>query len=151
MKRLMFKVTAASLAFLIGVAAAALWLLHRDAPREDRTPAPLPYCEVARQPGLYHDQVIRVRAKLSFGSGGMYVVEDCDPVSALSSLVEIDGSGGTLPKGVNYVDEMLTGRTEVEIRKVDAVITGRFNGEFSNGCHLPAYHIAARSIEVMTP
>jgi hypothetical protein len=151
MNRTTVKITAALLTFIIGVAAAALWLVSPRSPEEDTTPAPLPYCEVARNPGQYHDQVIRVRATLSFGSGGMYVVDDCDPVSALSSLVEIDGSEGTFPKARNYVDEMLTDQTEVQIRKVEVIITGRFNGEFSNGCHLPSYHIAAQNIQVVSP
>jgi len=151
MNRAMVKVMAALLTFIVGVAAAALWLVNRSSPKVDTTPAPLPYCEVARNPGQYHGQVIRVRATLSFGSGGMYIVEDCDPVSSLSSLVEIDGSGDAFPKARNYVDEMLTDQTEVQIRKVNAIITGRFNGEFSNGCHLPAYHIAAQNIQVVSP
>jgi hypothetical protein len=151
MNRTMVKVTAAALTFMIGVAAAALWLVNRSSPKEDTTPAPLAYCEVARNPGRFHGQVIRLRATLSFGSGGMYVVGECDPVSALSSLVEIVGSEGTFPKARNYVDEMLTDQTEVQIRKVDVIITGRFNGEFSTGCHLPAYHIAAQNIQVVSP
>jgi len=41
-----------------------------------------PYREVARNGEWYHHKIIRVRAMLIFGSGGMYVFEDCDPVYA---------------------------------------------------------------------
>ena len=151
MKRLTVKIAVALLTFIVGVTTAVFWFAYRNSSKKDSTLQPLPYCEVARNPEHYHGQVIRVRATLSFGSGGMYIVEDCDPVSALASLVEIEGSGGTFPKAGNYVDEMLTDQKEVQIKKVDAVIVGRFNGEFSRGCYAPAYHIAAQNIQVVSP
>src|SRR5688572_27624283 len=98
MKKLTIKVLIALLTFIIGVGAVMSWFLLGKNPVKESGPQPLPYCEVARNPELYHGKVIRVRATLSFGSGGMYVVEDCDPVSALASLVELEGSEGSRPK-----------------------------------------------------
>jgi hypothetical protein len=127
------------------------WFLFKKNPAKESGPQPLPYCEVARNPELHNGKVIRVRATLSFGSGGMYVIEDCDPVSALASLVELEGSEQAGPKARNYVDEMLTDQTEFQVKKIDTIIVGRFDGEFSTGCWLPKYRIAATSIEKVSP
>ena len=144
MKKPTSKILSALLTFIIGLGSATSWLPFGN-------PQTQSYCEVARNPKRYHGKIIRVRAMLSFGSGGMYVAEDCDPVLALASLVEFEGSEHTAPRAHNYVDEMLTDQAEVEIKKIDTIIVGRFNGEFSRGCRLPAYRIAATSIEKASP
>jgi hypothetical protein len=151
MKWLTVKVLVAVLTFLIGISAATSWFFFGKNRNKESAPQPLPYCEVARNPDLYHGKVISVRATLSFGSGGMYVVEDCDPVSALASLVELEGSEGVSSKASNYVDEMLTDQTEFQVKKIDAIIVGRFDGENSRGCWAPKYRIAATSIQRVSP
>ena len=161
MTQLTIKVLIALLTFTVGVGAVTSWLMLRKGAPKESSPQPLPskefnlqplpYCEVARHPGLYHGKVVRVRATLSFGSDGMYVFEDCDPVSALASLVELEDSEGAEPKARNYVDEMLTDQAEFQVRKIDSIIVGRFDGEFSTGCWLPKYRIAATSIEKVSP
>jgi hypothetical protein len=151
MTKLTIKVLIALLTFTVGVGAVTSWLMFRKSAPKDSSPQPLPYCEVARNPGLYHGKVISIRATLSFGSDGMYVFEKCDPVSALASLVELEDSEGAGPKARNYVDEMLTDQTEFQVKKIDSIIVGRFDGEFSKGCWLPKYRIAATSIERVSP
>ncbi len=106
----------------------------------------LPYCEIARNAERYHGETIRARATLIFGSDGMYVIEDCDPVSALASLVEFDGSNASRLRR-NYVDEVLVPGHEARINKVDAIITGRFDAQFSPGCWVPAFRIVATEIQ----
>ena len=110
----------------------------------------LPYCEVARNAERYHGQVVTVRARVIFGSEGMYVFEECDPVSALASLVEL---GGNLQHHVNrtYVEEVLVDGNRNPSQQAEAIIAGRFNGEFSRGCWAPAFHIAATKIELVSP
>jgi hypothetical protein len=151
MTKLTAKLLIALLTFSVGIGAATAYFLLGKTPAKESAPQPLPYCEVARNPDLYHGKVIRVRANLSYGSDGMYVVEDCDPVSALASLVELEGSEHTGSKARSYVEEMLMAQTEFQAKKIDVVIVGRFDGEFSPGCWLPKYRIAATSIEQVSP
>ena len=139
MRRLVFGVVVAVFAFVIGLGAFLLW-------RSSQTP--LPYCEVARNGEWYHNTIIRVRATLIFGSGGMYVYEDCDPVEALASMVEFEGTSGA--SSFNYVNEVLVTGEEAQVKKVDAIIEGRFDAKASTGCFRPKYHIAATKIELIS-
>jgi hypothetical protein len=150
MRRLPLKLLAGSLIFSIGVSAATSGDLFGKNQKKLAL-APLSYCEVARNPEPYHGKVIRVRATLSFGSEGMYIVEDCDPVEALASLVELEGSEGASSNAHSYVDEMLTDQTEFQVKKVDAIIVGRFDGGHSTGCWAPKYRIAATNIQKVSP
>jgi hypothetical protein len=147
MNRLTVKVIIAVMTFTIGAFAAMSWFFIKRNLVKELSSHPLPYCEVARNPERYNGKIIRVRATLSFGSDGMYVVEDCDPISALSSLVELEGSEGRSLKAGNYVNEMLTDQTEFQIKKIDTIIVGQFDGEYSRGCWAPKYRIAATNIE----
>ena len=151
MRKLTVKLLVAMLTFIIGISAATSWFFFGENQKKDSAPALLPYCEVARNPETYHGKVIRVRATLSFGSDGMYVFEDCDPVEALASLVELEGSEGVSSKAHHYVEEMLTDQTEVQVKKIDAIIIGRFDGENSTGCWAPKYRIAATNIQKVSP
>jgi hypothetical protein len=138
MRRLVFTAAVALFAFTIGVGAFLLW----------RSSQTLPYCEVARNGEWYHNKIIRVRATLIFGSGGMYVYEDCDPVEAFASMVELDGTISA--RGHNYVNEVLVTGNRAPVRKVDAVIEGRFDAKASTGCWRPKYHIAATKIQLLS-
>ena len=139
MKRLSLRLAAALIAFAIGLAAFAVW----------RSPRTVAYCEVARNAEKHHNQIVRVKATIIFGSGGMYIFEDCDPVEALASLVEMDRADYSDTRG--YVQELLLGTKDSSLKKVEAVIEGRFNAEFSTGCWGPKYHIAASKVELLTP
>jgi len=141
MKHMVFRLAVALLAFTISVTT----LVPLGPSRT------LPYCEMARNAEQYHGRIIRVRATLIFGSDGVYVYEDCDPVSALASLVEFEGSTGDNPTARNYVEEVLVSGEKDGIKKVDAVVTGLFDGEFSRGCWGPQFHISATNIELMSP
>jgi hypothetical protein len=110
----------------------------------------LPYCEVARNAQHFHGKMIRAKSTLIFGSDGMYVFEDCDPVSALASLVEFEGAR-TSRITRSYTEEVLVSDSQDKIQKVDAVITGRFDAEFSRSCWAPAFRIAATEIEFVSP
>jgi len=150
MRRLTVKLLVALLTFIIGISAATSWFFFGNNQRKESAPALLPYCEVARNPEPYHGKVIRVSATVSIGSGGMYILEDCDPVEALASLVELEGSEGA-SSAQNYVDEMLTDQTEFQVKKMDAITVGRFNGQHSTGCWAPKYRIAATNIQKVSP
>jgi hypothetical protein len=139
MRRIALKLAVALLAFVIGLAVFIMW---RNSPA-------LSYCEVAQHGHWYHNTIVRVRATLIFGSGGMYIYEDCDPVEALASLVELEGASGS--NTVGYVEELLVQGNDSSLKKVDAVIEGRFDANFSMGCFGPKYHIAARKIQLLSP
>jgi len=95
MRRLTLRLAVALIAFAVGLAAFAVW-------RSQKTVA---YCEVARNAEKYHNKIVRVKATIIFGSGGMYIFEDCDPVEALASLVEMDQADYCDTRG--YVEELL--------------------------------------------
>ena len=138
MKRRVFRVAIAVLGLVICLVAFRLGLSSRT----------IPYCNVARNGEWFDNTSIRVRATLILGSDGMYVFEDCDPVEALASLVEFeDTSTGS---GRNYINEVLLTGDKAQVRKVDAIIEGRFDAKFSLGCWGPKYHIAATKIELMS-
>jgi hypothetical protein len=138
MRRVILSVAAVVIGFVVGVGASRLWWSSQT----------LPYCEVARNAEWYHNRMVRVKARLIFGSGGMYVFEECNPVEALASKVELKGASGTGGRG--YVDEVLVSGEKPQVKKVDAIIEGRFNAKFSKGCWGPKYHIAATKIELMS-
>jgi hypothetical protein len=79
MRRLALTLAVALVGFVIGLGVFMVW----------RSSPVMSYCEVARHGEWYHNTIVRVRATMIFGSGGMYVYEDGDPTEALASLVEI--------------------------------------------------------------
>ncbi|HKO44864.1 MAG TPA: hypothetical protein VJU84_16415 [Pyrinomonadaceae bacterium] len=113
-----------------------------------RSPQTVPYCEVARNSERFHNEVVRVRARLIFDSNATYIYEDCDPVEALASLVEMDGASGSDTS--KYLELHLVPANESSLKQVDVVIEGKFNAEFSPGCWVPKYHIAARKVEQLS-
>lgn len=150
MKKLGLRLAAAAMSFILGVSVAWVWRsLQAGTWLSWGTRQTLPYCEVARNGERYHNRIIRVRARLILDSGAMYVFEDCDPVSALASLVQMDGAEASDKRG--YVDKLLVEGASVTIKQVDAVIEGRFNAKFSRGCYAPKYKIAATKVELLGP
>ncbi len=138
MRRIILSFAVALCAFAAGLTSTKIWQSYST----------LPYCEVARNAEHYHGKIIRVRATLNFGADGLYVYEDCDPVSALASAVQLQD-----PKDVQnsiYVEVLLSGNKD-KIKKAEAIILGHFDGEFSIGCWGPAFRIAASKIELVSP
>ncbi len=70
-------------------------------------------------------------------------------MEALASLVEMDRADYSDTRG--YVQELLLRTKDSSLKKVEAVIEGRFNAEFSTGCWGPKYHIAAIRVELLAP
>src|SRR6185295_19857079 len=126
MRKLSFILILALLALVLGVFAFAL----------SRSRQPVAYCEVARNAERYHNKIIRVRATLILSSEAMYIYEDCDPVEALASSVEFADATKSDTRG--YVEQLLVQpndqRSDSSLKKVDAIIEGRFDGEYSPGC-----------------
>jgi len=139
-KRITWGLSVALLILVVGLSSTLLW----------KGTSTLPYCEVARNAELYHGQVITVRARVIFGSEGMYVFEECDPVAALASGVEFDGVMHSQTTGT-FVEEVLVDGNRNPTQQAEAIIAGRFNGEFSRGCWGPAFKIAATKIELVSP
>ena len=116
----------------VGLASSDLWLRART----------LSYCTVADNAEWYHGRVVRVKAKVYFGSGGMRVYEDCDPTEALAASVEIEGPTRI---AMRYV----TGQ-EPQLKVADAIIEGEFDAHASPGCWSPKFHIAATRIQLIS-
>ncbi|MDX6611853.1 MAG: hypothetical protein QOD75_1039 [Blastocatellia bacterium] len=133
----------------VGAALLALGALASTTHFLQRTKA-LPYCEVARNAERYHGQFVTVRARVILGSEGIYIFEDCDPVSALASLVAFDDNSERRMTR-SYVEEILVVGNPSPAKQADAIIAGRFNGEFSTGCWGPAFQIVATKIELVSP
>ncbi len=49
------------------------------------------------------------------------------------------------------MEELLVSGDKDKIKQAEAVIVGRFDGEFSTGCWGPAFKIAATKIELISP
>lgn len=139
MKRLSISAVILLVAVSVGGGVSVLW----------QRPRTQPYCEVARNSERYHNRIIRVKATLFFNSDGVHIYEDCDPMEALMSLVDLsDASGIDTDSEANV---LLIPAQNSTLKKVDAIIEGRFNGKFSLGCWGPKYRIAATKVELLTP
>jgi hypothetical protein len=108
----------------------------------------LPYCKVANNADSYHMRFVRVKARIHFGTGGVYIYEDCDPVEALAASVELEGDRAA--SGIGYVNELLVSGGESHVKVADAIIEGEFDAHASPGCWSPKFHIAARKIELIS-
>lgn len=121
----------------IGLASSELWLRVRT----------YPYCTVAQNAESFHTRFVRVKAKVHFGTYGMYVYEDCDPVEALAASVTLDGEQGFM--GIGYVNELLLSGPP-QLKTADAIIEGDFDAHASTGCWAPKFRITARKIELIS-
>ena len=137
MKRLI-KLAAIVIVFVLGLAGSFL----------RQRPTMLPYCEVARNGEQYHNKNVRVRATLFLGSDSAFIYEDCDPGEALASLVDVSGANEIDTDG--EANQLLVPAQD-SLKKVDAIVEGRFNAEFSRGCYGPKFHILASKVELLSP
>ena len=104
----------------------------------------IPYCTVARNPDWYHGKFVRVNARLVFSGEEMMVFENCDPVEAMISHVQLadqNFSAGSVWGALVYVG------IKADLKTADAIVSGEFNGRRSNGCWGPKYGITAHDIE----
>ena len=143
MKKLSLRFAAALIGFALGLSATWVWSSWGGSQT-------LPYCEVARNGEHYHNQIVRVRTTLIMGSDAMYIFEDCDPVEALMARVEMNGGAAVTDKG-HYLDRLSENSPDSPPERFDAIVEGRFDAQFSMGCWVPKYHIAATKVEILTP
>ena len=141
MKRITIKLFAFVLTLLVGVALTMSWWRARV----------IPYCEVARHADQYHEEIVRVRATLVFDSVGAHIFEDCDPVSALASSVELADVRDLSTEMQAYLTQLVAASETESIKKVEAIIEGRFNAKFSTGCWTPAFQLTATNIKLLSP
>jgi hypothetical protein len=109
---------------------------------------PLPYCEVARNGEQYHNKIIRVRAKIGLTPEAIYIYQDCDPVEALGSLVDVSN---VVENDTNSESNQLLVPAQHSIKMVDAIVEGRFDAKFSMGCWGPKYRITASRVDLLGP
>lgn len=114
-----------------------------------RTFGALPYCQVARNPGWYHNTDILTKARIVFDDSGVYVYEDCDPTEALAASVVIDTNHPLI--GPAYVEKLLVVGEKSQLNTAEAVIEGRFNAHASPGCWAPKFRIDAKRIDLVSP
>ena len=137
MKRLI-RVACVVIALVLSWAWSFLW----------QSPRTLPYCEVARNSERFHNKIVRVKATLFLGSDVVYIYEDCDPVEALASRVDVSGADELDTDG--EANQLLV-PAQHSLQKVEAIVEGRFNAKFSRGCYGPKYRIVASEVELLTP
>ena len=148
MKRWLLRLGLAALTFTFGIGVyffTQTVVIHQLV---QRVSGPVPYCEVARNAELYHDQEILVNARIFVGESGVYVYEDCDPVEALAALVVTDEKHPF--SGPGYVDELLLDDNKPNMRTAQALISGRFDAYWTKGCYGPKFRINAKRIELLT-
>ena len=137
MRKLIPLIVALVIGASIGLGSSEVWLRART----------LPYCKVANNAESYHMRFVRVKAKIHFGTGGMYIYEECDPVEALAAGVEFGIYEPAV--GIGYVNELLLSGGESRV-KVDAIIEGEFNAHASLGCWAPKFRIVAQKIQLIS-
>lgn len=146
-RRLMLRLGVALAAFAVGCGVFLLSQPFRGLSCRVSDP-PLPYCEVARNADRYHNKNIRVRARIIFGSNGVYLFEHCDPVEALASSVVLGEDAKT--DGIDYVQNLLVTDDKSHLRTGEALIEGHFNGKATTGCWAPKFSINAKRIELLS-
>ena len=102
----------------------------------------LPYCKVAKNEDAYHMRFVRVKAQVQFRHGDMFIHEDCDPVEALESWVQIDDAA--------RLDELLRSDPFQE-KTAYAIVEGEFDAKHSLGCYGPKFRIIASKIKLISP
>ena len=138
MRKLIPIIVALVIGASIGLGSSELWVRART----------LPYCKVANNADSYHMRFVRVKARIHFGSGAMYVYEDCDPVEALAASVDLGAN--PLASGTGYVNELLLSGESSTVKVADAIIEGEFDAHASPGCWAPKFRIAAQKIELIS-
>lgn len=108
----------------------------------------LPYCQVARNAEMYHNNEVLVNARIFVGESGTYVFEDCDAVEALAAGVVIDENQPLT--GPGYVDNLLLDDNKPNMQTAQALIQGRFDAHASTGCWAPKFRIHAERVELLT-
>ena len=138
MRKLIPIIVALIIGASLGLGSSELWVRART----------LPYCKVANNADSYHMRFVRVKARIHFGAGRMYIYEDCDPVEALAASVDLGVE--PLASGTGYVNELLLSGESSSLKVADAVIEGEFDAEASPGCWAPKFRIAAQKIELIS-
>ncbi len=108
----------------------------------------LPYCQVAKNAEMYHNNEILVTARIFVAETTVYVYEDCDPVEALAAGVVINESSPGI--GPGYVDKLLLSNNDPDTQTAQALIKGRFDAHASTGCWAPKFRIHAEKIELLS-
>ena len=138
MRKLIPLIVALLIGASVGLGSSELWVRART----------LPYCKVANNADSYHMRFVRVKAKLHFATGGMYIYEDCDPLEALAASVDLGVD--PLAAGTGYVNELLLSGESSTVKVADAVIEGEFDAHASPGCWAPKFRISAQKIELIS-
>lgn len=112
------------------------------------SPRTVPYCDVTRNGEEYHNKIVRVKATLFLSSESVYIYEDCDPVEALAARVDISGADEI---DIDGEADQLKVPAQDSLKKVEALVQGRFNAKFSSGCWGPKYRIMASKVELLSP
>ncbi len=136
MRKLIAIIVALTVGVGAGLGSSELWVRARV----------LPYCKVAKNAEAYHMKFIRVKAKVYFGSSGMYIYEACDPVEALMASVRLEDNDRS--RFGDYVNES---SGSFQTKTAEALVEGEFNAEASTGCWVPKFSIIASKIELISP
>lgn len=123
--------------------------------------APLSYCELGNHPERFDGKLVRVKASIAGeiikitapgaqDSERLYSLYnvDCDfGIEANMTALNFDASFAPGPTTKYWLDQLLQGETFAEKKGHQAILTGWFNGRYSNGCWGPKYAMRVIDIE----
>ncbi|MDX6693007.1 MAG: hypothetical protein QOF02_610 [Blastocatellia bacterium] len=133
-KRLLYRLIAVSLAFVIGLGLTSIWKASR----------PMSLCELDANPAPYAGKTIRFRAVVTKTQNFILACSACGDTAAGASI-DLDPSEVAkfpLPESFMSRDE-----ANVRIYAMDAVIVGTLDSDFGPGCFGPKFHISNARVE----
>ena len=161
MKRVSLRFAIAALTFIVGVSAAALWLIYRKPVYPNQNSAAdssLSFCDLVQNTERFNSKVVRIRAILigyheivlydpSCGSDIKYIRADFDVDSRQQLIKAIDSLNGAGSRNGNFwADVVLSGRFE-KIPNADCRIKYKDSG-MPNRNHINyCYQLVVSNVE----
>lgn len=113
-------------------------------------PATISYCELGNHPERYDGKLVRVKAPIAGENEQEYFLYnlDCDfGIEANMTALVFDETYVPDAKLKHWLNKLLQGETFIERKGHQAILTGYFNGRYSNGCWVPKYAMRVIKIE----
>ena len=108
------------------------------------------YCELGNYPERYDGRLIKVKAPIAGEKEQNYFLYnlDCDfGIEANMTRLQFDAAFAPDPSLKQWLEALLQGQTFNEKKGHQAILTGWFDGRFSNGCWTPKYAMRVIKVE----
>jgi len=134
-KRLLYKVLIGLACFAIGLSVTLIWNAHRS----------ISLCELDANPETYAGKTIRVRAIIDRANNHITAGSICSSESAPMASLEFEPNEVAV---FSLPQSRVTSNGEFDqIYLMDAIIVGRLEPQFGQGCFAPKYHISNAKVE----